>query len=217
MAAPDPRIEFFNHHAPTWDTYGPPHARILARLDALRPRLDLRSGQDVLEVGCGTGQVTEWLARCVHPGRVTAVDFSPAMLELARQRGVAAEFVDADVCRDDLGRARFDVVLCLHSFPHFRDQSAALERFARALRPAGRLIILHLDNWRAINAFHDHVGGAVAGDHLPDPTTLTRMLHQVQLDVVELVDEPDLFYLSARRAAVTTPGPTTGPRTAAGS
>jgi SAM-dependent methyltransferase len=204
MSALDPRIAFFDHHAATWDTYGSPHAEILARLRELRPILNIRPGEDLLEIGCGTGQVTAWVAECVRPGRVTAVDFSPAMLEKARARGVDAELRCADVCADDLGQGRFDLAFCLHSFPHFRDQSAAVRNLARALRPGGRLVILHLDNWRSVNRFHDHVGGPIAGDHLPEPDALRKLLETAGLRVTELIDRDDLFCLTAvRRGDVT--------------
>jgi len=72
-------------------------------------------------VGCGTGQITGWLAARVKPGRVMAADFSPAMLAQARGRGLHADFVLLDICRDGPVRRRFDVVLCFHSFLHFRD------------------------------------------------------------------------------------------------
>lgn len=201
MTSPDPRIEFFDRHAATWDSDGPSPHELIARLEKLDDCLELRPSQDLLEVGCGTGALTGWLVERVRPGRVTAVDFAPAMLERARQRGADADFVCLDVCNGDLGTARFDVIFCLHSFPHFRDQPAALAGFCRALRVGGRLIILHLDGWRNVNAFHDQVGGAVAGDHLPGPAQLTAMLRNAGLALHRLIDQPDLFCVVARRAA----------------
>lgn len=133
----DPRIAFFDHHAPKWDTYGPPAEHTQARLEALLPALGLKAGMDVLEVGCGTGQATEWLASVVRPGRVTAVDFSPAMIGAASQRGIAASFVLADICAGPLGTACFDAAFCLHVFPHFRDAEAALSNIARSLKSGG--------------------------------------------------------------------------------
>lgn len=128
-AAPaDPCIAFFDRHAPTWDTNGPDPFATLRRLRELNGRLGLRAGQAVLEAGCGTGQITRWLADAVKPGKVVAADFSPAMLAQARARGVEAEFVLIDICCEEPWGRQFDVVLCFHSFPHFRDPAAALPR-----------------------------------------------------------------------------------------
>ena len=73
-----------------------------------------------------------------------AVDLSPRMLEQARLRAVDAEFVLFDVCRQDPLQRSFDVVLCFHSFTHFRDQATALRQITGLLKPGGELVVLHL-------------------------------------------------------------------------
>ncbi len=195
--ARDPRIAFFEDLADRWDEVGQNPSTTLARLAELSGLLDLKPGADLLEVGCGTGQITGWLAEQVAPGRVVAVDFAESMLQQARRKHVAAEFRCVDVCRDDLGTACFDVILCFHSFPHFRDQTAAVTNLARALRSSGRLIVMHLAGSHAINTFHDHVGGAVAGDHLPDWDTWQKLLAGAGLKMHLHQDGESLFFLAA--------------------
>ncbi|HUW84056.1 MAG TPA: class I SAM-dependent methyltransferase [Phycisphaerae bacterium] len=201
--ARDPRIAFFDAQAATWDTDGPAIGTALARLDALAPTLALQPGHDVLEVGCGTGQVTRWLAQQVRPGRVTAVDFSPAMIAHARGEDIDADFRCVDVCSDDLPTSCFDVVFCMHAFPHFRDKPAALRNMSGALRPGGRLIVLHLRSSQKVNAFHDQVGGAIAGDHLPTPSVWPVLLEQAALKITQVIEPGDLFLLIAHTAAST--------------
>jgi len=153
----------------------------------------------VLEVGCGTGGITAWLAGRVAPGHVTAIDFSPNMVERARRKHPDADVRCRDVCRDDLGRAAYDVVLCYHSFPHFRDQRRAAQAMARALRPGGRLVVLHLSGAARINALHDDLGGEVGGDHLPDAAGWDALLGQAGLRKVTCHDRDDLFLLIAEK------------------
>lgn len=199
----DPRIAFFDGHAPTWDTTGQDGSTAVARLVELADLLDLTPGQRVLEVGCGTGQITGHLARCVRPGRVTAVDFAPAMLAVARSKGIDADFVELDVCRPELSDKRrfaagtFDVVLCFHSFPHFRDQRAALRNLACWMKPTGRLIVMHLAGGRQINHFHAGLSGAVNGDVLPTGDDWPPLLAEVGLRQVRLIDRDGLFFLDA--------------------
>jgi SAM-dependent methyltransferase len=195
----DPRIAFFNELAPRWDAVGQDPVATIDQLEAHGELLQLAAGEDLLEVGCGTGQITSWLARQVAPGRVVAVDFAAEMLQQARRKSIPAEFRCADVCRDDLEAQCFDVVLCFHSFPHFRDQHAALGNLARALRSTGRLIVLHLAGSAQINAFHDQVGGAVGGDHLPARSTWDGLLAANGLAVRQYLDREGLFLLVAAR------------------
>jgi len=197
MNDPDPRIAYFDSLADRWDEHGPGGAEMIAGLAARADLLDLRAGEALLEVGCGTGKTTAWLAEQVAPGRVTAIDFSAEMVARARDKGIDADFARMDVCRDDLGRRRYDVILCLHSFPHFRDQSAALRSFARALKPAGRLIVMHLAGSEHINGFHASITGAVRGDRLPVGDQWPPLLEAANLTLTRLIDREDLFFLEA--------------------
>jgi ubiquinone/menaquinone biosynthesis C-methylase UbiE len=79
----DPRVDFFNNNAPNWDTCGPDINVTLSRLRQIQNRLCLLPGMNLLEVGCGTGQITTCLAEWVNPGKVVSIDFSPSMIKIA--------------------------------------------------------------------------------------------------------------------------------------
>ncbi len=192
----DPRVAFFNRHAGSWDDDGPAIDSNLRRLEELRGMMGLRSGMDLLEVGCGTGQITPWLCSTVAPGRVAAVDFSEVMLAAARPKGIDADFRLLDIC-DERPIGEFDVALCFHSFPHFRDQAGALTNIVAALKPGGMLIVMHLAGSKAINAFHSGVGGAVGGDLLPEKHHWPDLLAGAGLKLDKLIDRDDLFVLRA--------------------
>ncbi len=200
-AGRDPRIAYFDALARRWDAEAPSgedQSRYLQEHAAL---LDLARGQDLLEVGCGTGKTTAWLLSQVAPGKVTAVDFSPEMIKQAAAKGIDAEFRCADACRDDLGRGGYDVIFCFHCFPHFRDQAGALRNLSRALRAQGRLIVMHMRGSGQVNAFHAGIEGAVRGDRLPRGGAWEALLAQAGVGGVRLLDEPDLFFLEARKPA----------------
>ncbi len=193
----DPRIGFFDGLAEDWDATGQDLHKAVEGLERRAGMLELRSGERVLEVGCGTGRLTGWLAERVRPGRVVALDFSAEMLRQARSKNIPATFRLADVCRDDLGRAEFDLAFCFHSFPHFRDQAAALRNLARCLKPGGRLVVMHLAGRDEVNGFHHGVGGIIAGDFLPDETRWRDWLDAAGFCPPQICDGKDGFFLRA--------------------
>jgi len=124
-------------------------------LDALRARaaasplarmLDEAIPEDarVLDLGCGTGQMTLFLAR---DGRlVVGADLTRASLALARQAarrfGVErAAFVETDLRHPALREAAFDVVVCLGVLHHTPDPRAAFAAMARLVRPGGFVVV----------------------------------------------------------------------------
>jgi SAM-dependent methyltransferase len=197
VITPDPRVAYFDHQAAGWDADADRVAHILARLTECRELLALTPGEDLLEVGCGTGQITGWLCEAVAPGRVVAMDFSAEMLARARAKRLPAEFRLHDICAAPAEPAAFDVALCFHSFPHFRDKPAALAHLAACLRPRGRLILMHLAGRSQVNAVHAGFGGAVGRDRLPARRRWPGLLAPAGMSLAQLIDRADLFLLRA--------------------
>ncbi|HEX9683212.1 MAG TPA: methyltransferase domain-containing protein [Acidimicrobiales bacterium] len=113
--------------------------------DALFDAADLRPGERVLDVGCGTGGTTIEASTRVRPGgAVVGIDVSPPMLALARERAESAgaaeaEFVEADAQVHAFDAGSFDVVMSRNGLMFFDDPNTAFANLARALRPGGRL------------------------------------------------------------------------------
>ena len=99
-------------------------------------------GREVLDLGCGTGRHSAWLAGA--GARVTAVDFSAGMLAKARERVPAgdARFVTHDLHEPlPFEDASFDAVVSGLVLEHLRDLSAFFAEGHRVLRPAGRAAV----------------------------------------------------------------------------
>jgi ubiquinone/menaquinone biosynthesis C-methylase UbiE len=101
----------------------------------------LGAGSAVLEVGCGTGQLTERLA--CFGFRLTAIDLGPAMITAARRRlaGSAVSFVVASFEDFTAPDASFDLIISGTAF-HWVDPEVQFRKPARLLRPGGWLALL---------------------------------------------------------------------------
>src|SRR5688500_760359 len=93
----------------------------------------------VLDVGCGTGRVTEALQALVPRGRVQAIDASPDMVELAQRRlGDRAEIRCQDVLDLELAEP-VDAIVSTATLHWVTDHDRLWDRLARALKPGGVL------------------------------------------------------------------------------
>ena len=104
-------------------------------------RLALDGHETIVDLGCGTGRVTEELVTRVPRGRVIAVDLSPAMVAVARDR--LAGVPRLALVRADLVALPFDGVADLAfstaTFHWVLDQPRLFREVFRALKPGGRL------------------------------------------------------------------------------
>lgn len=101
-------------------------------------------GEQVLDVGCGTGSTTLAAARATGPaGHCVGVDISAPMLDAARARAerehAAATFVQADAQTFAFGRERFNTIISRFGVMFFGDPVAAFANLRRATRANGRL------------------------------------------------------------------------------
>ena len=101
----------------------------------------------VLDIGCGAGQTTRQAARTARAGSAHGVDVSETAIERVRElaraeglRNVTFERADAQVCR--FPQERFDLAISRFGTMFFDDPAAAFANIRRALRPAGRLVMM---------------------------------------------------------------------------
>jgi SAM-dependent methyltransferase len=166
-----------------------------------QPLLDLaaiRDGDTVLDIGCGTGQLTLLAAR--RGARAVGVDISEPMLTRARADAAAkgidnVRFDQADAEAHPFDEGGFDVVVSRGGVMFFSEPAAAFANIARALRPGGRMAFMvpqaggpdseYAKATAALAPLMRRPSPAARGmGSLSDPDRIRQVLHQAGLTEV---------------------------------
>lgn len=126
------------------ETYG-------ANTEALLAELGLGAGMRALDMGCGTGTVSRWMATQVGAaGEVVGADISAAQLVVAKREaarlGLAnLRYLETGVYDTGLPRATFDLVYCRFLLCHVGDPAAGVREMCALLKPGGVLLCEDVD------------------------------------------------------------------------
>jgi cyclopropane-fatty-acyl-phospholipid synthase len=138
--------------------YWPASVSTLAQAEEAMLRLttdhaELADGQDVLELGCGWGSLTLWMAERFPTSRITAVSNSATQREHIEKQAAARGLANVRVLTCDVNRlgvdaytdvvtpGSFDRVVSVEMFEHVRNHRVLTERIATWLRPGGKLFV----------------------------------------------------------------------------
>jgi SAM-dependent methyltransferase len=165
----EPDAEPFTAALERMNRFQEPEARAIIADLALSP------GSHGLDVGCGVGLFTLWLADAVGPrGHVVGIEPAAERVDAARAlagRALAAPglaFREGDATKIDASDATFDWVWCGDALHHVQETSRALSEFARVVRPGGRIIVKESQ--------------LLQGLFLPGRPALERRLRQAEME-----------------------------------
>lgn len=118
----------------------------LAMLQLYGQRAGLRDGQNILELGCGWGSLTLWMAATYPAARITAVSNSSSQREhieaQARARGLDnVQIITADVNHFTPPQQDYDRIVSIEMFEHMRNYQTLLQRVASWLADDGQLFV----------------------------------------------------------------------------
>ena len=164
---------------------------------------DLRPGERVLDVACGTGVIARLAAERVGPaGAVTAVDLSPDMIAVARTTPAppapVIEWQVGDAVSLPVPDGGFDVVICQMGLMFVEERAVALAEMRRVLAPGGRVIVSTPGTIQPAfeameRALTDHIGVELAGFvravfSMHDPDAVAALLRDAGMRDVRAVE-----------------------------
>ena len=133
--------ERFDRAAPDYDTYAEVQresARRLAQLISSNP-------QSILEIGCGSGALTQQLSIYFPEAQITASDIAPSMLNIAKQK-LNAENINWTILdgespdESDIIEGAYDLIISNMAFQWFADFETALNGMKKYLKPGGQIL-----------------------------------------------------------------------------
>jgi cyclopropane-fatty-acyl-phospholipid synthase len=139
-----PRMKYSSGYWPREDTTFEESEEAMLALTC--DRAELRDGLDVLELGCGWGSLTLWMAEKYPTSRITGVSNSATQkahidAEAARRGLGNVRILTVDMNVFEAGDAAFDRVVSVEMFEHMKNYQLLMAKVAQWLRPGGKLFV----------------------------------------------------------------------------
>lgn len=195
----DPKAAFFDEIADKWDGWEDLPS-LAEKLSAGIEEFGVGPNEKILDVGCGTGNLTLALLAGLSPaGRIVAVDIATRMIEEAGRkiRDSRVAWHVADVCRLPISDAVCDRAFCFSVWPHIEDRGAAARELGRVLKPGGHLHVWHLSSREKISRIHASAGEPIRNDVLPPAADTAALLERHGFDATTVVDDADRYLVTA--------------------
>jgi len=197
------RKAYFNEHANTWDKRF--HTPSLSSfLEKLVPQFGLEHGQNILDVGTGTGVLIPYLIREVGPaGSVTAIDYSENMIRVCKTKHSHLKNVSVElgnIEEDTFPAESFDAVICFGLFPHLENKQKVLRNINHLLKAGGTLVIAHALSSEELKVHHNNASSAVVHDMLPEEAEMKQLLEQTGFTEISIQDKPGCYLCIAHKA-----------------
>ena len=197
------RKRYFNEQANTWDEkFHTPNLSSL--LEKLVLQFGLEQGQNILDVGTGTGVLITYLIRAVGPdGSVTALDYSEKMINICKTKHSHLKNLRiklGNIEETTFSTESFDAVICFGVFPHLENKQKALRNINRILKPDGKLIIAHALSSEELKTHHNNASSTVMHDVLPEEVEMKKLLEKTGFTQISIKDEPGCYLCIAHKA-----------------
>ncbi|MBN2412243.1 methyltransferase domain-containing protein [candidate division KSB1 bacterium] len=192
--------DYFNRIAPQWNSIVSPEPRLMDYM----MNFGVREGDRILDIGAGTGRLTDYLKLLVgSTGLVIAEDISDEMLKIARNtvhKNKNCDWVCADACLLPFKESFVNKVICYSVFPHLPQPVQALREFYRVLEKTGKILVLHSCCSRKLNQIHANIDSVVCYDRLPVSRDLKKMLNRTGFSEIKTVENPGIYWVEAVKA-----------------
>ena len=93
----------------------------------------------VLDLGCGTGELIFELKKEFNNIKITGIDFSEKMIEISKNKNPSAKHILMDVSELNKLDEKFNIIICTHSLPYYKEPKDVFEQLNKMLQDDGRI------------------------------------------------------------------------------
>ncbi len=171
------------------------------RLEYLISLLGVKQTDRILDLGCGTGVITERILPLLNnEGVVVGADFSLSMLNESDIISVEENvFVCCDAHQLSFKQDYFDKVILFSCFPHFDCKNTIIREINRVLKQRGQVFVSHLLSSSQIERMHRDKHVSVCKDTLPSQEEMVNLFESFGMGVSHFIDEEGFYFLKAEK------------------
>jgi len=189
------QVDFFIFIAEKWDsTINVDEERI----NKLLSQISITNGDSILDVGTGTGVLIPFYNAINKDGKVTGVDISQGMLNIAKRKftqlnNVKFKILDVE---NEFIEEKFDKIVLYSMFPHLNNKVETIKKLVNNnLKENGKLLIAHSDSREFLNNLHINTDERVSEDVLIDVNTQKEIFESANLKVTKAYEDDEIYYL----------------------
>lgn len=188
-------IQFFDKMAAGWDEDMIRSDRIIS---TILDNAEIHAGHCVLDVACGTGVLfQDYVNRGIAD--ITAIDISPEMVKIAREKFPQVQVLCGDVEQTAFSR-KFDRIMVYNAFPHFPDPENLIRVLSGLLNPGGTLTVAHGMSRAAIDAHHKGKASKVSIG-LMDEDSLAQIFSKY-LNVTVKISDDQMYQVTGKQLKI---------------
>ncbi|MCE5284606.1 MAG: methyltransferase domain-containing protein [Pelosinus sp.] len=190
--------KFFDQLAGVWDESRNKDDKKLSQLIEM---VGIQLGDQVLDIGCGTGVLVPFLKKAVGDGGgITELDFSSNMIAQAKEKHKhisRISYVVADILKYNPHRT-FNRITCLNFYPHVQDKDMFFLRMNALLEQQGSLVVMHDISRATVNNIHGQ-SAVVTEDRLPPIDDLGKLFVKAGFVVEVALDTEEFYFMRGRK------------------
>ena len=190
-------IKFFDIHSATWDeNMEKDDNKMNEILDASK----ITSGKSVLDIACGTGVMIDYYIER-NVSKVTGVDISNKMIEIAKNKFKKYDFIDF-LCEDAEEyhfKNQYDCVMVFNAFPHFPNPTALIKNLTKATKSGGTVTVAHDRGRKDLDNHHKSVQASKISNDLISENELEEIFKSLGLVDIYKKATDDIYIVSGKK------------------